>query len=58
MSTMAVSPDGFRLYTKGASEVVLALCTSFIDDDGMVRTMSPAVREELVRPFSFSFFFF
>jgi len=34
MSTLVKSEDGFRLYTKGASEVVLELCDEALDSQG------------------------
>ena len=35
MSTMVVNGDKFRLYTKGASEIVLALCTHMLNGETM-----------------------
>lgn len=35
MSTMVEQKSGFRLYTKGASEIILSLCTHYLNDETM-----------------------
>eukprot|EP00736_Rhodelphis_marinus_P009795 Rmarinus@m.10054 len=38
--------NGFRLLTKGASEIVLGLCTNVVSADGTVTTLTEAHKEE------------
>jgi Ca2+-transporting ATPase len=48
MSAIVRNEDDTRtLYTKGASEIILALCTSYINKDGKVSSMSNELRKEL-----------
>jgi len=49
MSTVLQNPDGsFRLYTKGASEIVLKKCTSIIGEDGEPKEFTPYDRQDVV----------
>eukprot|EP01117_Protostelium_nocturnum_P020224 TRINITY_DN8_c0_g2_i1.p1 TRINITY_DN8_c0_g2~~TRINITY_DN8_c0_g2_i1.p1 ORF type:complete len:1045 (-),score=339.09 TRINITY_DN8_c0_g2_i1:59-3193(-) len=43
MTTIIKSQNSLRLYCKGASEVVLKLCTRFVDADGQVRDLDDSV---------------
>ncbi|PRP86215.1 P-type ATPase [Planoprotostelium fungivorum] len=47
MSTAVRTEDKIRLYTKGASEVILDLCTHQFNADGSVKSMSEENREML-----------
>jgi Ca2+-transporting ATPase len=38
-----------RLYTKGASEVVLQLCTSYMDQDGTIKALTPELRARVAQ---------
>ncbi|XP_058266320.1 plasma membrane calcium-transporting ATPase 3b isoform X3 [Hemibagrus wyckioides] len=50
MSTVVQLPDGnFRLYSKGASEILLKKCSSIIGAGGEVRTFRPRDRDEMVK---------
>lgn len=41
MSTVVKQPDGTtRVYTKGASEMILKLCSSIVDESGAVVDLS------------------
>jgi Ca2+-transporting ATPase len=44
MSTIIVTADGARVYTKGASEIVLGLCSSMITPQGEVVPLDPDTR--------------
>mmetsp|Transcript_19164 Transcript_19164/g.31364 ORF Transcript_19164/g.31364 Transcript_19164/m.31364 type:complete len:1035 (+) Transcript_19164:346-3450(+) len=49
MSVIIKRPQGvFRLYTKGASETVLGLCTNVLDERGDVHSMPDAQKTELM----------
>jgi Ca2+-transporting ATPase len=37
----------YRIYTKGASEIVLGLCTNYVNDDGTIVPLDASVMEEL-----------
>ncbi|XP_057218978.1 plasma membrane calcium-transporting ATPase 3b isoform X1 [Triplophysa rosa] len=50
MSTVVQMPDGrFRLYSKGASEILLKKCSSIIGTNGDVRSFMPRDRDEMVK---------
>ncbi|XP_058678297.1 LOW QUALITY PROTEIN: plasma membrane calcium-transporting ATPase 3 [Ammospiza caudacuta] len=50
MSTVTRRPEGgYRLFCKGASEMVLRRCTSLLDAGGAPRALGGPEREELVR---------
>uniref|UniRef100_A0A8D0C732 Calcium-transporting ATPase n=1 Tax=Scleropages formosus TaxID=113540 RepID=A0A8D0C732_SCLFO len=50
MSTVVRLPDGsFRLYSKGASEIVLKKCAFILDAGGEPRSFRPRDRDEMVK---------
>jgi len=50
MSTVLRNPDGsYRLYTKGASEIVLKKCTSILDENGQTKNFTAYDRQDVVR---------
>ncbi|XP_061591543.1 plasma membrane calcium-transporting ATPase 3b isoform X3 [Cololabis saira] len=50
MSTVIKLPDGnFRLYSKGASEILLKKCSYILDANGESRTFRPRDRDEMVK---------
>nr|XP_046252631.1 plasma membrane calcium-transporting ATPase 3b isoform X1 [Scatophagus argus]XP_046252632.1 plasma membrane calcium-transporting ATPase 3b isoform X1 [Scatophagus argus] len=50
MSTVIKLPDGsFRLYSKGASEIMLKKCSYILDANGESRTFRPRDRDEMVK---------
>ncbi|TRY90631.1 hypothetical protein DNTS_003698 [Danionella cerebrum] len=50
MSTVVQMPDGsFRLYSKGASEILLKKCSSIFDGNGEARGFRPRDRDEMVK---------
>ncbi|KAM5146588.1 plasma membrane calcium-transporting ATPase 3 isoform 3-T3 [Mantella aurantiaca] len=50
MSTIVCLPNGgFRLYSKGASEIVLKKCSNILNAGGDLRTFRPRDREEMVK---------
>ncbi|XP_043936341.1 plasma membrane calcium-transporting ATPase 3 isoform X1 [Protopterus annectens] len=50
MSTVIRLPDGgFRLYSKGASEIILKKCSSILNTTGEARSFRPRDREEMVK---------
>ncbi|TNM86596.1 hypothetical protein fugu_006826, partial [Takifugu bimaculatus] len=50
MSTVIKLPDGsFRLYSKGASEIMLKKCSYIQDAHGEARTFRPRDRDEMVK---------
>ncbi|XP_073794585.1 plasma membrane calcium-transporting ATPase 3b isoform X4 [Danio rerio] len=50
MSTVVQMPDGsFRLYSKGASEIVLKKCSSILGTNGEARNFRPRDRDEMVK---------
>ncbi|KAM4610725.1 plasma membrane calcium-transporting ATPase 3b isoform 2-T2 [Polymixia lowei] len=50
MSTVTKLPDGsFRLYSKGASEILLKKCSYILDTNGEARTFRPRDRDEMVK---------
>uniref|UniRef100_A0A667ZK83 Calcium-transporting ATPase n=1 Tax=Myripristis murdjan TaxID=586833 RepID=A0A667ZK83_9TELE len=50
MSTVLKNSDGgFRMYSKGASEIVLRKCSRILDAQGQPRIFKPKDRDEMVR---------
>uniref|UniRef100_A0A4W4ENI4 Calcium-transporting ATPase n=1 Tax=Electrophorus electricus TaxID=8005 RepID=A0A4W4ENI4_ELEEL len=50
MSTVVQLPDGnFRLYSKGASEILLKKCSSILGEGGEARSFRPRDRDEMVK---------
>uniref|UniRef100_A0A8D0DBW4 Calcium-transporting ATPase n=1 Tax=Sander lucioperca TaxID=283035 RepID=A0A8D0DBW4_SANLU len=50
MSTVLKNADGgFRMYSKGASEIVLRKCSYILDAQGQPRIFKPKDRDEMVR---------
>ncbi|TDH10971.1 hypothetical protein EPR50_G00080960 [Perca flavescens] len=50
MCTVIKLPDGsFRLYSKGASEIMLKKCSFILDSNGEARTFRPRDRDEMVK---------
>ncbi|KAJ8400188.1 hypothetical protein AAFF_G00398820 [Aldrovandia affinis] len=50
MSTVLKNPDGsFRMYSKGASEIILRKCSRILDGAGEARIFHPKDRDEMVR---------
>uniref|UniRef100_A0A1A8EZX3 Calcium-transporting ATPase n=1 Tax=Nothobranchius korthausae TaxID=1143690 RepID=A0A1A8EZX3_9TELE len=50
MSTVLKNPDvGYRMYSKGASEIILRKCSHILDAHGQPRIFKPKDREEMVR---------
>ncbi|XP_052449537.1 plasma membrane calcium-transporting ATPase 3b isoform X2 [Carassius gibelio] len=50
MSTVVQMPDGsFRLYSKGASEILLKKCSSILGANGEARSFKPRDRDEMVK---------
>ncbi|XP_047203445.1 plasma membrane calcium-transporting ATPase 3b isoform X1 [Girardinichthys multiradiatus] len=50
MSTVIKLPDGtFRLYSKGASEIMLKKCSYFLDANGEPRGFRPRDRDEMIK---------
>uniref|UniRef100_F7ELD2 Calcium-transporting ATPase n=1 Tax=Monodelphis domestica TaxID=13616 RepID=F7ELD2_MONDO len=50
MSTVICMPDGgFRLFSKGASEILLKKCTNILSSNGEVRSFRPRDRDEMVK---------
>ncbi|XP_077943797.1 plasma membrane calcium-transporting ATPase 3b isoform X6 [Gasterosteus aculeatus] len=50
MCTVIKLPDGsFRLYSKGASEILLKKCSFILDANGEARTFRPRDRDEMVK---------
>ncbi|XP_056395719.1 plasma membrane calcium-transporting ATPase 3 isoform X4 [Hyla sarda] len=50
MSTVVCLPNGgFRLYSKGASEIVLKKCSNILNGVGELRTFRPRDRDEMVK---------
>ncbi|XP_051789819.1 plasma membrane calcium-transporting ATPase 3b isoform X1 [Erpetoichthys calabaricus] len=50
MSTVIRMPDGgFRLYSKGASEILLKKCSSILNSNGEARSFRPRDRDEMVK---------
>ncbi|XP_069799761.1 plasma membrane calcium-transporting ATPase 3 isoform X2 [Dendropsophus ebraccatus] len=50
MSTVVCLPNGgFRLYSKGASEIVLKKCSNMLNSAGELRTFRPRDRDEMVK---------
>mmetsp|Transcript_58777 Transcript_58777/g.120242 ORF Transcript_58777/g.120242 Transcript_58777/m.120242 type:complete len:1033 (-) Transcript_58777:399-3497(-) len=47
MSTLIRTSVAGRLYTKGASEIILELCTSYIASDGIVKPIGEAERQTM-----------
>lgn len=47
MSFVISAGDGFRVHTKGASEIVLDLCDTILTEDGTVKPLTPEMRHEL-----------
>ncbi|XP_041035469.1 plasma membrane calcium-transporting ATPase 3-like [Carcharodon carcharias] len=50
MSTVIRMPDGqFRLFCKGASEIVLKLCDTILDEAGNISSFTPQHQEEVMK---------
>ncbi|XP_034058237.1 plasma membrane calcium-transporting ATPase 2-like isoform X5 [Gymnodraco acuticeps] len=50
MSTVLKNADGgFRMYSKGASEIILRKCSRILDTQGQPRIFKPKDRDEMVR---------
>uniref|UniRef100_A0A6I8NI88 Calcium-transporting ATPase n=1 Tax=Ornithorhynchus anatinus TaxID=9258 RepID=A0A6I8NI88_ORNAN len=50
MSTVTCMPDGgFRLFSKGASEILLKKCTNILNSSGELRGFRPRDRDEMVK---------
>uniref|UniRef100_A0A5F9DKU4 Calcium-transporting ATPase n=1 Tax=Oryctolagus cuniculus TaxID=9986 RepID=A0A5F9DKU4_RABIT len=50
MSTVIRMPDGaFRLFSKGASEILLKKCTHILNSNGELRVFRPRDREDMVK---------
>ncbi|XP_043829981.1 plasma membrane calcium-transporting ATPase 3 isoform X5 [Dromiciops gliroides] len=50
MSTVICMPDGgFRLFSKGASEILLKKCTNILNRNGELRSFRPRDRDEMVK---------
>ncbi|XP_033008622.1 plasma membrane calcium-transporting ATPase 4 isoform X5 [Lacerta agilis] len=50
MSTVLKNPDGsFRMYSKGASEILLRKCTKILDKNGEARIFKVKDRDEMVK---------
>ncbi|XP_074133091.1 plasma membrane calcium-transporting ATPase 3 isoform X8 [Sminthopsis crassicaudata] len=50
MSTVICMPDGgFRLFSKGASEILLKKCTNILNNNGELRSFRPRDRDEMVK---------
>ncbi|XP_061488227.1 plasma membrane calcium-transporting ATPase 4 isoform X4 [Rhineura floridana] len=50
MSTVLKNPDGsFRMYSKGASEIILRKCTKILDKNGEPRIFKVKDRDEMVK---------
>uniref|UniRef100_H3CBG7 Calcium-transporting ATPase n=1 Tax=Tetraodon nigroviridis TaxID=99883 RepID=H3CBG7_TETNG len=50
MSTVLKNADGgFRMYSKGASEIILRKCSRILDNQGQPRAFKPKDRDEMVR---------
>ncbi|XP_067359273.1 plasma membrane calcium-transporting ATPase 1-like isoform X5 [Channa argus] len=50
MSTVLKNADGgFRMYSKGASEIILRKCSYILDAQGQPRVFKPKDRDEMVR---------
>ncbi|XP_062975448.1 plasma membrane calcium-transporting ATPase 3 isoform X3 [Elgaria multicarinata webbii] len=50
MSTVTCMPDGgYRLFSKGASEIVLKKCTNILSSNGELRVFRPRDRDEMVK---------
>uniref|UniRef100_A0A665VDT4 Calcium-transporting ATPase n=1 Tax=Echeneis naucrates TaxID=173247 RepID=A0A665VDT4_ECHNA len=50
MSTVLKNADGgFRMYSKGASEIILRKCSRILDAQGQPRVFKPKDRDEMVR---------
>ncbi|XP_011811238.1 PREDICTED: plasma membrane calcium-transporting ATPase 3 isoform X1 [Colobus angolensis palliatus] len=50
MSTVIRMPDGgFRLFSKGASEILLKKCTNILNSSGELRGFRPRDRDDMVR---------
>uniref|UniRef100_G3SQ13 Calcium-transporting ATPase n=1 Tax=Loxodonta africana TaxID=9785 RepID=G3SQ13_LOXAF len=50
MSTVICMPDGgFRLFSKGASEILLKKCSNILNSNGELRSFRPRDRDEMVK---------
>ncbi|XP_021107924.1 plasma membrane calcium-transporting ATPase 3 isoform X2 [Heterocephalus glaber] len=50
MSTVIHKPDGgFRLFSKGASEILLKKCTNILNSNGELRSFRPRDRDDMVK---------
>ena len=49
MSTVIPLPGGgYRLFTKGASEIVLDKCTSIMGENGRIAPLTPVDKKEIL----------
>nr|ACD88945.1 plasma membrane calcium ATPase [Adineta vaga] len=51
MSTIIEREEGYRVYTKGASEMVLTICKSIIDKDNKPRDLSEDEKKKITKDF-------
>ena len=69
MNVMVKTAGGYRVYCKGASEIVFAYCQHFLTQSGSVEPLDAPKRNEIddvinqyasngLFPLTFSFFFF
>nr|XP_060619155.1 plasma membrane calcium-transporting ATPase 3 isoform X3 [Anolis sagrei ordinatus] len=50
MSTVICMPDGgYRLFSKGASEIILKKCTNILNSNGELRAFRPRDRDEMIK---------
>ncbi|XP_072847531.1 plasma membrane calcium-transporting ATPase 3 isoform X4 [Pogona vitticeps] len=50
MSTVICMPDGgYRLFSKGASEILLKKCTNILNSNGELRAFRPRDRDEMIK---------
>eukprot|EP01117_Protostelium_nocturnum_P004102 TRINITY_DN1538_c0_g1_i1.p1 TRINITY_DN1538_c0_g1~~TRINITY_DN1538_c0_g1_i1.p1 ORF type:complete len:677 (+),score=265.91 TRINITY_DN1538_c0_g1_i1:189-2219(+) len=47
MSTIIQREEGMRIYTKGASEVILEICNQHMTDSGTVNNLTPELKAQL-----------
>lgn len=48
MSTVVKTEQGFRIFTKGAAEMILELCTRYVSEQGEVADLTEDIRDELL----------
>lgn len=49
MSTVVQIENGYRIYTKGASEIILELCSSYINGSGTILPLTPELKDKLLK---------